>query len=107
MFYVERAADGTIIALHNAPTPSAKEQKPLTDAEVITFLSNSESWKNLLAVSDFATIRILEDLIDLLVSKNIINFTELPIQAQERILERKQLREHIDQSSSLLVKDIL
>lgn len=107
MFYIERASNGAIIALHNAPTPTAQEQKPLTDSEVIAFLSNSESWKDILAVSDLATVRILEDLIELLVNKKVINFTELPIQAQERILQRKQIREQIDHPQSLLVKDIL
>jgi hypothetical protein len=78
----------------------------MMDEEVLAFFNTTESWKQLMAMSDLGTVRILEDLIDLLVRKNIINFTELPEQAQQRIWERKQLREKIV-SQDLLVHDIL
>jgi hypothetical protein len=109
MLYVERANDGEIIALHNNPEQNNSEQKSLVDEEVVNFLNkstNSESWKQLLSLTDSRTIRILEDLIDLLSRKNVISFTELPEQAQERILERKTLREKMA-STDLLVNDIL
>jgi hypothetical protein len=109
MLYVERANDGEIIALHNNPGKSDSEQKSLVDEEVVNFLKNStnqDSWKQLLLLTDSGTIRILEDLIDLLIRKNIISFTELPEQAQERIMERKWLREKMA-SQDLLVDDIL
>jgi len=51
-------------------------------------------------------IRLLEDLIDLLIQKNVIFFTELPEQAQERIKERKRLRETLN-PQELMVDDIL
>lgn len=109
MFYVERAEDGRIIALHGSPNPSAVEQKSMMDEEVLRFLSKSgtdDALKQLLAVTDIGTIRILEDIIDLLIRKNIINFTELPEQAQRRIRDRKQLREKMV-TQDLLVDDIL
>jgi hypothetical protein len=59
-----------------------------------------------MAMSDLGAVRILEDLIDVLIRKNIIQFTELPEHAQQRIRERKQLREKIV-SQNLLVHDIL
>lgn len=109
MLYVERAKDGKIIALHNRLDKSEGEQKPLLDEEVFDFLKEStdvESWKQVLSLTDTGAIRILEDLIDLLSRKNVIFFTELPEQAQERILQRKWLREKIS-SPDLLVDDIL
>ena len=109
MLYVERANDGEIIALHSNPDQNNSEQKSLVDEEVVNFLNkstDSESWKLLLSLTDSGTIRILEDLIDLLSRKNVISFTELPEQAQERILERKSLREKMA-STDLLVNDIL
>jgi hypothetical protein len=60
----------------------------------------------LLALSDMGIIRLLEDLIDLLIQKNVIIFTELPEQARERITERKRLRETVA-SQDLMVDDIL
>jgi len=60
----------------------------------------------LLSLSDMGIIRLLEDLIDLLIRKHIISFTELPEQAQERIRERKRLRESMT-SQDLTVDNII
>lgn len=109
MLYIERDEDGEIIALHNNPDQKDSEQKSLIDEEVVNFLQKNtspESWQQLLSLTDSGTIRILEDLIDLLSRKNVISFTELPEQAQERIRERKSLREKMA-STDLLVDDIL
>lgn len=106
MLFVERGKDGRITALHNASNPAAQEQKSMIDEEVLAFFNTTDSWKQLMAMSDLGIVRILEDLIDILIRKNIINFMELPEHAQQRIWERKQLREKIV-SKDLLVHDIL
>ena len=109
MLYVERDNDGNIIALHDKPENGADEQKSITDKEIIEFLSrsaDSEPWMELLSLSDLGTVRILEDLIDLLIKKNIILFTELPEAAQAKINERKQIRQKLD-TDQLTVDDIL
>jgi hypothetical protein len=109
MLYVERDNDGNIIALHDKPENGADEQKSITDKEIIEFLSrstDSEPWMELLSLSDLGTVRILEDLIDLLIRKNIILFTELPEAAQAKINERKQIRQKLD-TDQLTVDDIL
>jgi hypothetical protein len=109
MLYVERARDGKIAALYSSLRPNAGEQKSIMDEEILDFLHttvSADSRKLLLALSDMGIIRLLEDLIDLLIQKNIILFTELPEQAQERITERKRIRETMD-SQDLMVDDIL
>lgn len=106
MLYVQRGDDGKIVALHNSPSPAATEEKSFMDEEVMAFLAATDAWAKLLARSDAGTVRVLEDLIDLLVRKNVINFTELPDQAQRRINERRALREKIV-SNDLLVHDII
>lgn len=106
MLYVERGNDGRIIALHNTSSPEAQEEKSMLDEEVLEFFNATESWKQLMAMSDLGTVRILEDLIDILIRKNIIQFTELPEHAQQRIWERKHLREKLV-ANNLLVHDII
>lgn len=106
MLYIERGEDGRIVALHKSPVTPATEQKPLMDEEVLAFLNETGAWGEALAFSDAATVRVIEDLIDLLVRKNVINFTELPEQAQQRIKTRQSLREKIS-ASDLLVHDII
>ena len=106
MLYVERGEDGKIVALHNTSTPVAREEKSMLDEEVLAFFNTTNSWKQLMAMSDLGTVRILEDLIDILIRKNIIQFTELPEHAQQRISERKHLREKLV-TDHLLVHDII
>jgi hypothetical protein len=109
MLYIERDNDGNIISLHNKPETDASEQKSIMDEEILEFLNRSvdtDPWMQLLSLSDIGTIRILEDLIDLLIRKNIILFTELPAEAQTKINERKQIRKKID-TDQLMVDDIL
>lgn len=45
-----------------------------------------------LVESDLQMIRVIEDIVDTLIAKNIILFTDLPPYAQEKILERKSTR---------------
>ena len=109
MLYVERDKDGEIIALHNHSGQNFTEQKPAMDNEVLNFVKKNvttDSFKLLLSLSDTNVIRIIEDLVDLLIKKNIILFTELPEQAQAKIRERKQVREEMV-SQGLVVDDIL
>ena len=81
MLYVERNKDGKIIALHKTPDPKAGEKKSIMDEEILDFLNenvDTDPWLQFLSLSDTGIIRILEDLIDLLIRKNVILFTELP-----------------------------
>lgn len=45
-----------------------------------------------LAESDQALVRVVEDLIDTLISKGLLHFTDLPDAAQAKLLERRVLR---------------
>jgi len=109
MLYIERDDKGDITAVYNKSTAGVTEQKSLMDEEIIDFLNKSvdtDPWMQLLSLSDVGIIRILEDLIDLLIRKNVILFTELPEEAQQKIRDRKFLRERII-PDQLVVDDIL
>jgi hypothetical protein len=109
MLYVERNDNGKIIGLHRTSGPKADEQKSIMDEEILEFLNknvDTDPWVRLLSLSDIGIIRIVEDLIDLLISKNVILFTDLPEEAQSKIRERKEVRERIA-PQDLMVDDIL
>jgi hypothetical protein len=109
MLYVERDDNGKIIGLHRSPDPKADEQKSIMDEEILEFLNknvDTDPWIRLLSLSDIGIIRILEDLIDLLIRKNVILFTDLPEEAQLKIRERKKVRERIN-PQDFMVDDIL
>jgi hypothetical protein len=48
---------------------------------------------------------VIEDLLELLVQKGIILFTELPDSAQRKVLARQQLRSQLLESLDLLSDD--
>lgn len=110
MLYVERGEDGSIKGLYSNPQPNATERKNSIDQDILDFLeknASQESWQTMLALSDLGFIRLLEDLVDLLIRKNVIIFTELPEKAQEKIMGRKKIREKYASQNNLVVDDIL
>jgi len=109
MLYIERDNNGYIVGVHTKATAHTTEQKSIMDEEIMDFLSRSvdtDPWMQLLSLSDIGIIRILEDLIDLLIKKNIIRFTDLPEEAQKKIHDRKQIRQKLS-PDQLVVDDIL
>lgn len=49
-----------------------------------------------LAESDQAMVRVLEDLIETLIHKELIHFTDLPEAAQAKLIERRSLRRSVN-----------
>lgn len=115
MLYASRNPQGKIISLSETPS-SGTEAVDINDADVRAFLSLSDEGfapDSYLHESDVAIARIVEDLIELLVARNLIIFTDLPDAAQRKLLSRKLARTLIskenndapDQDSSFLADD--
>lgn len=58
-----------------------------------------------LSESDTAIARVLEDLIDVLITRGVIQFTDLPEAAQGKLLSRRQTRATLKDSLQLLPGD--
>jgi hypothetical protein len=58
--------------------------------------------EELLSQSDTAIARVLEDLIDVLITRGVIQFTDLPEAAQDKLLSRRQTRARLKDSLQLL-----
>ncbi len=115
MLYAIRNNEGRIISLSETFQEGA-EPVDIKNKEVLEFLSiNNEEFsaEEFLEQSDTAVARIFEDLIDVLIGKNIIMFTDLPEMAQRKLLSRKLARnmnregetEEIVQSSNTFLID--
>ncbi|MGH1463097.1 MAG: hypothetical protein ACRBB6_13800 [Neptuniibacter sp.] len=116
MLYAIRNAEGRIVSLSETPQPDS-DQVSIRDKEVLQFLSiesDGFSAEDFLEQSDTGVARIFEDLVDVLIQKNLILFTDLPEMAQKKLLGRKLARnynsqdEPIDQpqtTSSFLIDD--
>jgi hypothetical protein len=94
MLYATRNSEGKISGITDIPSSSAEAiDKNHPDVREF-FSSHYEDFSpdSFLDESDIAIARILDDLVDLLVKKNIIMFTELPNAAQKKLLSRRLVR---------------
>ena len=71
--------------------------------EIREFLSSDLN--SVFAVLDTEFFRVLEDLIDTLIEKNVIHHTDLPVAAQQKLLTRKGFRQHVQKGLQLLGND--
>ena len=101
MPYVRRDADGRIAVLQRDADAAATEYLSAHSPEVAAFLDQAvvpEAFDGL----DAELVRVLEDLIDVLIVKNVIRLTDLPQEAQQKIFSRKHFREHLRQPQNIL-----
>lgn len=108
MPFVERDPSGEIVAVAAVATATATEWLDAADPAVVAFTRRvvapapapNEALAALVS-SDLGLVRVLEDLIDTLLAKDVIRFTDLPIPAQNRLLQRRSLRESLSAVSLL------
>ena len=60
---------------------------------------------NALSQTDTSLVRVLEDLIDVLITRGVIQFTDLPEPAQAKLLERRETRANLNNRLQLLPMD--
>ena len=108
MPYVIRNEEGAVIELYDAPTGQNDEWLDIGDPEILHLLKqihSAEQAKKALSSTDYEMIRVIEDLVDLLISKNIFIFTELPEAVQAKLGARKQIREDMNALQNLISDD--
>lgn len=108
MPYIKRKLDGSIDSLSLSLNEEHPERISATNRELIEFLSfnnETEISKFALAESDKDISRVTEDLVYLLISKNIILFTELPQAVQTKLLSRAKLRSNLVDTADNFLHD--
>lgn len=109
--WCRRNPEGGIVAL-SRQTLSAQELQAdgwvevhPNDPGVQAFLRDASSQANPLSQTDVSLVRVLEDLIDVLISRGVIQFTDLPDPAQAKLLERREARAYLANRLDLLPDD--
>lgn len=108
--HIQRNVAGDIVGLvQRELTPDERAsglwQSAAADGpEVQAFLRQVEGGTsaNPLADTDTALARVTEDLIDVLIDKGVIQFTDLPAAAQNKLLQRRQTRSRLANRLNLL-----
>lgn len=90
-FYVLRDARGQITSLHREPVEGAQSLSP-DHPDVLAF-TGREAEQVQFAQLDAGLVRVVEDLIDALIRRNVLCITDLPLEAQLKLFDRKHFRE--------------
>lgn len=107
--HIQRDSGGAIVGLLQrdlTPEEAAggRWQPASPDAaDVQAFLRSVDpDAANPLAGTDATLARVTEDLIDILIDKGLIQFTDLPLAAQNKLLQRRQTRSELANRLNLL-----
>ena len=107
MPWVQRDEEGRIIAVYNEEYEGLEEVGPL-DEELQAFLVEGTGLEPInleWMQSDLSLSRVLEDLIDMLIEKKVITFTDFPEGAQKKLIERRGFRKEFAYVETLFGDD--
>lgn len=94
MPYVKRDPQGRIVAATLEPDDGFSDISGGAP-ELQEFMHRMGQEQNTLEQSDMRLVRVLEDLIDLLIDRDVIRFTDLPLPAQEKLMARRTMRQSL------------
>ena len=109
MPYVIRDSAGKIVQVIEETVSGGYETLPEDSAELREYYDGRELGPNTLRMqlvrSDQGMARLVEDLIDILISRHVIQFTDLPPAAGAKYLQRQGKREQLNAIKSLIEDD--
>lgn len=93
MAYIRRNAEGAIMGASTSQKIDASwEAIDDKNPEYLAYLENAMMHSMPFRESDIQFSRVLEDLISILIDRHVIQFTDFPLAAQNRMNERQQMR---------------
>ena len=100
MLFALRDEQQNIIAVSEKKLNDDWVAVELEDKDLLVFLQKNpvvggKVMEAVMKTADADFIRVLEDVIDLLIDKQVIQFTELPNPVQSKLLERRRYREQM------------
>ncbi|HEY9269060.1 MAG TPA: hypothetical protein VIO39_06390 [Methylotenera sp.] len=111
MPYVSRDASGLVTGIFLKSQSNVTEFLPNDHPDILRFFGGALP-QNLtnnalmdLTQSDIDFIRVIEDLVDILINKNVITFTDLPSKVREKIVNRLDARGRLAGTNDIVVSD--
>jgi len=107
MIYIERNANGEFENIQFTPGPN-REEISLHDPKLQNFIeqapNSEEIIQTVLNRLDLDMVRVIEDVIDIMIDRNLILFTDLPDPVQNKILFKKTIR-NLSKKNTTIVND--
>lgn len=97
MPYVQRDSAGQVVAIFAQPGPGHDELLPAGHPD-LTALAGVGEFAHL----DADLIRVIEDVVDVLIDRGLLRLTDLPPDAQRKLLARKGARARLREGLDLL-----
>ena len=107
MIYIKRDKNNEIEDIQFSERPDYKIAS-LFDPEIKAFTEksqNAELIKKILKTMDMEMVRVIEDLVDILVDRRLILFTDLPEPVQNKLLFKRSIRENLSPETSKIDDD--
>lgn len=108
MFYILRDNDGNLVQVQSSPFEGMNGELSQDSVEAQAWMNNQQSILSSLEQlrsSDLEMVRVLEDLIQVLTSKGLLNITDFPQAAQLKLIQRAQAREALGGLDALIRDD--
>ena len=109
MPHVLRDEDGRIIGVFDRASDGPTHELPSNDPELLAFLSKDEGVVDephrAFFRADLEFIRVLEDLLGALMERNVITLSDLPGDAQRKVLDRAALRQMLNEHMPIIGSD--
>lgn len=108
MPFITRNEEGIIVDIYYTRRSPNDEVMGLDSAELIEYMKKNNHFdeaKQVLSESDHGLIRVIEDLVSLLVEKNLILSTDLPYEAREKLSSREKVRGQLSKLANLMDDD--
>lgn len=108
MPFIRRDATGNIVEAREAPTGEVIEFLEPDDPEIVRFLARQGGEAQIreqLSVSDSDMIRVIEDIVDVLIRKRLIEASDLPSVVHAKLARRRELRKTMTSLSHLMAED--
>jgi len=107
MIYIKRNANNEIEDLQFSNLPGYT-QTSLFEPEIKAFLENTQNEeliKKVLTNLDLDMVRVIEDMVNLMVEKGLILFTDLPEPVQNKLMFKRSLRKSLKPEHSLIEEE--
>lgn len=104
MVYVQRDMHGRLLRVEYQPFEGMTDNLAVESEELKVWLDVREEVRARLASlhrSDLELVRVLEDVVSVLVERGVINYTDLPEAARQKLDQRALARAEIEGLSSI------
>ena len=108
MVFVQRDEEGRVLRVEHEPFDNMTQSMPAHDPEVRTWFASRCLHDHLMSLqhSDLELVRVLEDLVQVLVDRGLMNYTDLPDAARQKLQNRAYTRAQVGDLGDLVMEEM-